>query len=171
MPQGFAGLATESDGFALPAPDPQFAFPADHGAHPDFRIEWWYVTANLTGPDGTPYGVQWTLFRSALLPGERDGLDSPQVWFGHAAVTTPDAHFVTERFARGGIGQAGVRADPFEAWIDEWSLAGPDFDRLDMTASGPEFSYDLGLTAEGPLVFHGDGGFSVKSESGQASYY
>ena len=170
-PQGFAGLATDAEGFTLPAPDPVFDFPADHGPHPDFRIEWWYVTANMTDPDGTPYGLQWTLFRSGLLPEERPGLDSPQVWFGHAAVTTPEAHYATERFARGGIGQAGATAAPFAAWIDDWSLAGPDFDDLTMTASGPDFAYGVRLGAEGPLVFHGDGGFSTKSESGQASYY
>jgi predicted secreted hydrolase len=171
LAQGFSGLGTDASGFAVPAPDPSFSFPQDHGAHPDFRIEWWYLTANLTGPDGTPYGLQWTLFRSALAPGEAEGWQSPQIWFAHAAVTTPDRHFATERFARGGIGQAGVRADPFRAWIDEWALEGPDFDTLHLTAQGPDFGYDMDLTAQGPLVFHGQDGFSQKSLEGQASYY
>lgn len=169
--QGFAGLGTEADGFAIPAPDPVFDFPADHGAHPDYRIEWWYLTANLTGPDGTPYGLQWTLFRSALAPGDGTGWDAPQLWMGHAAVTTPEAHFVTERLARGGIGQAGVVAAPFDAWIDDWQLVGPSFDDLRVTATGPDFTYDIALHAEGPLVFHGSDGYSVKSADGQASYY
>jgi len=90
---------------------------------------------------------------------------------GHAAVTTPDAHFVAERLARGGIGQAGVQADPFEAWIDDWQLLGPDFTTLTMTASGPDFAYDMVLNSGGPLVFHGDEGYSLKSAEGQASYY
>lgn len=169
--QGFAGLGTDAAGFAMPAPDPVFDFPADHGPHPDYRIEWWYVTANLTGPDGTDYGVQWTLFRSALVPGEGEGWRSPQVWFAHAAVTTPDAHHVAERIARGGIGQAGVTAQPFDAWIDDWQMVGKTLDNVRLTASGTEFRYDLGLEAQGPLVFHGDRGFSVKSAEGQASYY
>ncbi len=169
--QGFAGLGTDAEGFALPRPAPVFDFPRDHGTHPDFRIEWWYVTANMTGPDGAPYGLQWTLFRSALAPHSSQDWDSPQIWFGHAAVTTSDTHIATERLARGGIGQAGVRADPFEAWIDDWQLAGDSFDSLRMTASGPQFAYDVALTAQGPLVFHGDGGYSVKSAEGQASYY
>ena len=154
-----------------PPPDPAFDFPADHGPHPDYRIEWWYLTANLEGPDGTPYGLQWTLFRSALAPFEAEGWDSPQVWFAHAAVTTPEAHYSTERFARGGIGQAGVRADPFAARIDDWRMAGPSLDDLELTATGPDFAYDMDLQADGPLVFHGDGGYSVKSAQGQASYY
>lgn len=171
LAQGFAGLGTDADGFAVPQPDPSFSFPADHGPHPDYRIEWWYLTANLTDAQGTAYGLQWTLFRSALAPGEADGWASPQIWFAHAAVTTPDHHYATERFARGGIGQAGVTADPFHAWIDEWELTGPDFDTMLLSAGGPEFRYDMTLQAEGPLVFQGDGGFSVKSADGQASYY
>lgn len=171
LAQGFAGLGTDADGFSVPQPDPAFNFPADHGPHPDYRIEWWYLTANLQGPDGTAYGLQWTLFRTALAPGEDAGWASPQIWFAHAAVTTPDAHFATERFARGGVGTAGVQADPFHAWIDEWAMRGPDLDTLALTAQGPDFAYDMTLQAQGPLVFHGQGGFSVKSGEGQASYY
>ncbi len=168
--QGFAGLGTDAAGFSVPQPDPVFDFPTDHGPHPDYRIEWWYLTANLEGPNGTPYGLQWTLFRSALAPDAGEGWTAPQLWMGHAAVTTPDAHFVTERLARGGIGQAGVTATPFAAWIDDWQLAGT-FDVARMTASGPDFAYDMDLTATGPLIFHGDAGYSVKSAKGQASYY
>ncbi|MEL6957504.1 MAG: lipocalin-like domain-containing protein [Pseudomonadota bacterium] len=169
--QGFAGLGTATEEFATPQRPAVFDFPADHGAHPDYRIEWWYLTANLEDEFGAKYGLQWTLFRTALAPGEGDGWSSPQLWMGHAAVTTEDDHFVTERLARGGIGQAGVIADPFEAWIDDWQLTGPDFDTLRMTASGPDFAYDMALTAQGPLIFHGDAGYSVKSAEGQASYY
>ncbi len=172
LAQGFSGLGSEADAeFAAPAPNPAFAFPADHGPHPDYRIEWWYLTATLEAADGTAYGLQWTLFRSALAPGEDDGWASPQIWFAHAAVTTPNAHLASERFARGGIGQAGVQASPFRAWIDEWALEGPDFDSLSLSAHTPDFAYDMTLEAQGPLVFHGDAGFSVKSSEGQASYY
>ena len=171
LAQGFSGLGTDADGFSIPQPEPTFSFPADHGPHPDYRIEWWYLTANLNGPDGTPYGLQWTLFRSALAPGEAEGWQSPQIWFAHAAVTTLEQHLVTERFARGGIGQAGVQADPFRAWIDEWVLEGSNFDDMTLTAKGPDFGYSMSLDAEGPLVFHGDSGYSLKSVEGQSSYY
>ncbi|MBS8229233.1 lipocalin-like domain-containing protein, partial [Vannielia litorea] len=174
--QGFAGLGTDASGFALPSRDTRLTFPADHGAHPDFRIEWWYLTATLEGPGGTPYGIQWTLFRSALAPGEAEGWSSPQIWMAHAALTTPTSHHSTERRARGGIGQAGVTAAPFAAWIDDWQMtstaaSGDQFDALRLTASAPDFAYDLALTATGPLVLHGDAGYSVKSPTGQASHY
>jgi predicted secreted hydrolase len=171
LAQGFAGLGTQADDFAQPLPGKALEFPADHGPHPDFRIEWWYLTANMTGPDGMPYGLQWTLFRSALAPQDGEGWDTPQLWMGHAAVTTPDAHHVAERLARGGVGQAGVRAEPFSAWIDDWVMDGPDFDNLRLTASGVDFAYDVQLRASGPLVRHGQEGYSVKSSAGQASYY
>ena len=171
LAQGFAGLGTTSDGFAQPDPATRLSFPADHGAHPAFRIEWWYLTANMTGPDGTPYGLQWTLFRSGLAPRDGTGWQTPQLWMGHAAVTTPDAHYVDERLARGGIGQAGVNASPFAAWIDDWAMQGPDLDQLRLTATGADFAYDVALQATGPLVLHGQNGYSVKSAAGQASQY
>ncbi|MBD3765368.1 MAG: iron ABC transporter permease [Rhodobacterales bacterium] len=168
--QGFAGLGQGAPGFALPVPRP-LVFPADHGAHPDFRIEWWYLTAVLTAADGAPMGLQWTLFRTALAPGEAPGWDSPQLWMGHAAVTTATRHAVAERLARGGTGQAGVTAAPFAAWIDDWAMAGATPEDVRLTARGADFAYDLRLVAEGPLVPQGDAGYSVKSAAGQASHY
>ena len=177
LAQGFAGLGTDAEGFAIPRPDPRFDFPQDHGAHPDYRIEWWYLTATLKDAEGNDYGVQWTLFRSATAPGEQDGWESPQIWMGHAGLTTARAHFSAERFARGGIGQASVATEPFGAHIDDWHMtshAGPDedaLDRLEVFARGEAFSYSLEFTAQGPLVSQGAQGYSVKSNDGQASYY
>ena len=170
--QSFAGLGEDADGFALPVLGEAFDFPTDHGPHPEFRIEWWYLTANLMGADGRDYGVQWTLFRSAREPRAEKGWQSPQTWMGHAALTTPNAHYAAERFARDGSGQAGAQASPFIAWIDDWQMAGSDtLDALTLTARSAEFSYVLDLSAQGPLVFHGQNGHSVKSAEGQASRY
>lgn len=177
LAQGFAGLGSDAEGFAIPQRGKALAFPRDHGAHPDFRIEWWYLTANLQAADGTAYGAQWTLFRSALKPGEIEGWSSPQLWMGHAALTTAEKHYSAERIARGGIGQAGVALSPFAAAIDDWTMtsraaAGSDeIANVDIAAAGKNFSYRLALDAEGPLVLQGEGGYSVKSAEGQASYY
>jgi predicted secreted hydrolase len=177
LAQGFAGLGTDATGFAVPERGRALDFPRDHGAHPEYRIEWWYLTMTLQGADGRDYGAQWTLFRSALAPEERDGWASPQVWMGHAGLTTPDTHFAAERFGRGGVGQAGAEATPFRAYIDDWHMTstastGADaLSALNVEATGPDFGYSFELTAEGPLVFHGENGYSVKSAAGQASYY
>lgn len=174
LAQGFAGLGTTAEGFAIPERGRALTFPADHGPHPTFRIEWWYLTAPLKGEDGRDYGIQWTLFRSALAPEEREGWSSPQIWMAHAALTEPDRHHVAERLARGGIGQAGATAAPFAAHIDDWQMTGSPgkgIDQLHLTARGKDFAYDLRLEASGPIVLHGDAGYSVKSPKGQASYY
>ena len=175
--QGFADLGTEAEGFAVPKPGQALAFPEDHGPHPEYRIEWWYLTANLQDAAGVEYGVQWTLFRSALAPLEKPGWPSPQLWMGHAALTTTDRHYVAERLSRGGIGQSGVTAAPFSAWIDDWRMAsrsapGTDqLSKLSVDASGTAFAYSLKLDATGPVVAQGQQGYSVKSAKGQASYY
>ena len=178
LAQGFAGLGMNGSGFASVIPGKAFAFPADHGPHPDYRIEWWYVTANLVDPAGIAYGAQWTLFRQAMQPGaQQEGWANQQIWMGHAAVTRADTHRYSETFARGGVGQADVEPKPFRAWIDSWQMRGLDPMRddtiapLELTASGADFSYMLRLDADSALVLQGDGGYSRKSERGQASYY
>src|SRR5260221_2970712 len=178
LAQGFAGLGINGGGFASVIPGKTFAFPADHGPHPDYRIEWWYVTANLMDPAGIAYGAQWTLFRQAMQPGaQQEGWANQQIWMGHAAATRADTHRYSETFARGGIGQAGVEAKPFRAWIDSWEMRGTDQTRdaaiapLQLHASGADFSYALYLDADRALVLQGDAGYSKKSERGQASYY
>ena len=52
---------------------------------------------------------------------------------GHAAVTTKISHFFSEKFARGGVGQAGAQASPFKAWIDDWNFSG-DWDNAQLNA-------------------------------------
>ena len=178
---GFAGLGTEATGFAEVVPGKAVTFPADFGAHPDYRIEWWYVTANLKDAAGNAYGVQWTLFRQALAPGQDEpGFANAQVWMAHAALTSTTEHHVAEKLARGGIGQAGAVASPFRAWIDDWffdadsSFVGSGAQGLSkarLSAIGDGFAYALSLaTTRGP-VLQGDKGYSRKSDCGQASYY
>ena len=113
-----------------------------------------------------------------MAPGpQREGWASQQIWMAHAAVTSADAHRFSQTFARGDIGQAGVEAKPFQAWIDSWQMRGAEatgdltIAPLDLTASAEDFAYTLRLDAGRPLVLQGDGGYSKKSERGQASYY
>jgi predicted secreted hydrolase len=178
LAQGFAGLGKDAEGFAPVVPGRIFSFPADHGPHPDYRIEWWYLTANLVDATGAAFGVQWTLFRQALQPGaQAEGWANQQIWMAHAAVTRADTHRTSEKFARGGVGQAGVETGPFRAWIDSWEMRGGDAMRadtiapLELTASAADFAYTLRLDADRPLVLQGDAGYSRKSEREQASYY
>ncbi len=173
---GFAGLGNDAKGFAEVTPGTPLAFPRDFGAHPGFRTEWWYLTANLEDASGADYGVQWTLFRQASAPGpERKGWADQNIWMGHAALTSAGTQLFAEKFARGGVEEAGVVAEPFRAWIDNWRFEARDkaagVARTKISADGAGFRYALDLDADKPLVLHGDNGFSRKSDDGRASYY
>lgn len=175
--QGFAGLGADSEGFADVVKGRPVTFPDDFGPHPDYRIEWWYVTANLTTDDGRPLGLQWTLFRQATKPGPAaEGWSNHEFWMGHAAVTTQSDHRFAEKLARGGTGQAGAKPVPFGAWIDDWQFAKSDAATTPegayrLKAGGDDFHYDLTLVTGAPPILHGDKGFSRKSAAGHASYY
>lgn len=173
---GFASLGTSSRGYAQPRPGMTISLPEDMGAHPEYRLEWWYLTANLESEDGRRFGVQWTLFRQSLEPASTfdpmSEWDSNSVWMAHAALSTPDQHHFHEKFARGSVGQAGVEHHPFRAWLDDWHMRGngAEADFL-VRASTPVFGYHLQLTRTGPAVRHGDNGFSAKSPDGEGSLY
>ena len=111
--QDFAILAQAAEGYTQAAPGRRIVFPADHGAHPDYRIEWWYLTGNLESDDGRRFGYQLTLFRVGLRPGEAaqdSDWRSNQVYMGHLAVSDIAAgkHYSAERFARAAAGLAGA---------------------------------------------------------------
>ena len=153
-------------------------FPQDHFPHPDYRIEWWYMTANLKDQQGQDWGLQWTLFRQSLSPDANlEGWDSDQIWMAHAAVTTPDKHFFAQRFSRGGIDQAGVNqltgSNGFDAWIDDWRWQSASDTLFPSTLefNVGEHKVSLELNSKDDWVLNGDAGFSQKSAQGQASYY
>ena len=158
----------------------EFVFPDDHGPHPGFRNEWWYVTGNLDGDGGRRFGFELTIFRFALsssVPATQSNWRSNQVYIAHFAVTDADRErfFAAERFSRGALGLAGAESAPFRVWIEDWEIAAtragaPEQWRL--RASDPGFSVDLALTAAKTPVLNGNAGLSQKSaEPGNASYY
>ena len=143
-------LGGAAEGFARATEIVPFNFPADHGPHPKFRSEWWYLTcplhregnsaSNDAGNDtsersekGAEFGVQFTLFRQGLIPsatgsGEAgeltDGWRTGQIYMAHAALTDVgnERHFEASRLARGHPQLAGVAASPFAAWLENWRL-------------------------------------------------
>ena len=190
-------------------PDYRMSFPQDHGTHDQFDIEWWYLTANLQDEAGDPYGLQWTLFRfknprqsssqaeannsSSSLKNSPVTLNEPtvsldkkwhndQIYMAHASIHSLDSHWFSEKFARGGVGNAGLTALPLNLFIDDWQWLNSDgdtelfpstltFSATDTSKPNAEASATFTLNQTGPLVQHGDNGFSVKSNSGHASHY
>lgn len=181
---GFAGLAqqpadVDASGFLQPQPGDTLTFPEDWGPHPQHRIEWWYLTANLETSDGDPLGVQWTQFRQALQPRSVES-EAPNpdnwlleaAWMAHGAVSFNGEHWFAEKLARGDVGHAGATAEPFDVWLDDWRLrAVPDSDHWRLRAQGDGWAYDLRLSNTNRMVAHGDKGFSAKSASGEGSMY
>lgn len=177
----FAVLAQPAEGFRQAQAGHQLVFPADHGAHFDYRIEWWYLTANLLSENGGTYGVQWTLFRFAMAPPDAGqplaGSHGSQLFMAHVALTTPDKHFSFQRYARaaapGTAARAGVTAQPFSAWLDDWVLesSGDNWLPMQVRAKQDGVGFDLRLQSEHPPVLQGVDGFSEKHDDGSGSYY
>ena len=114
-----------------------FEFPRDHGAHPEYRQEWWYFTGNLDSPDGERFGFELTIFRFGLAPGEVGGAGvgvgagaqsawrTRQMYMAHFAVTDVGRQRFrfAEKVSRGGaVGVAGARNPPLKVWVDDWVL-------------------------------------------------
>jgi predicted secreted hydrolase len=183
-PQSVSGLAplrigsvlgeTALEGYQRAEQVRAFSFPEDHGVHPGFRSEWWYLTLTLSDGAGRDYGVQFTIFRQALAPAPTtdNPWQSEQVYLGHLAVTDVAAgqHREFERFARAHPQLAGARAEPFAVWLEGWRLAADDTGAWRLTAQAAEISLDLRLSELEPMLFQGDQGLSRKGP-GQASYY
>ena len=62
-PNGFFGNMQSSDAFTPVKRGYTVAIPRDHMSHPDFQLEWWYLTFVLSAEDGQKFGLQYTLFR------------------------------------------------------------------------------------------------------------
>lgn len=170
-----SALTDPPAGFRQAAPGMRVDLPVDMGAHPEYRLEWWYLTANLQTDKGERFGVQWTLFRNGIKPGPYltgDGSwQRNEIWLAHAALSRPDDHHFADRAARGGTGQAGVTAQPFHAWIDHWQLQGLNGDTWELAVEGEDFRYRLKIQPQQPPVLNGERGFSAKSAGGGGSMY
>jgi predicted secreted hydrolase len=149
-------------------------FPRDHGAHPEYRTEWWYATGWLAAGD-EPLGFQATFFRSRLpFATDNPSAFTPrQIVFAHAALSDPSFGRLRDdqRAAREALGLAGASETTTDAWIDDWrfALAG---DTYRATIPAREFALDLALAAHAPPLLEGDDGYSRKGpRPGEASYY
>ena len=175
--------AAPDPGFARALQPREFQFPDDHGAHPDFATEWWYLTGNLYDDNERRFGYQLTLFRVGLRPGvvEKDSdWRSNQLYMGHLAISDIDGaidrarHYSAERFARAAAGLAGARVKPFEVWLGPWTLkAGNELFPMTLQAQHEDMGLSLQLQAgDKPIVLQGERGLSRKSATpGNASYY
>ena len=150
-------------------------FPADHGAHPDFRTEWWYATGWLTLPDGSPLGFQTTFFRVRTGIGEASpsAFAPRQLILAHAALADPRFGRLRhdERAARAGFGQAGFATGETGVRVGDWRFA-QRAGGYRAEVNSKDFAYALNLAADGSPLLNGEAGFSAKARDPRhASYY
>ena len=171
-----AGPAEGAEDWARVIGPRAWTFPKDHGAHPDYRTEWWYFTGNLNDDSGAPYGYQLTFFRQGLRFGvssSGNAWDVRDLYLAHFAITevSKSKFRFTERLSRAGPGLAGARTEGMDIWLLNWS-ARMQGSLITLEARGTDMELRLELTPAKPLVLHGQKGFSRKgSKEGQASYY
>jgi predicted secreted hydrolase len=186
---GVLGDAARGGGFAQVLGPRGFEFPRDHGPHPEYRQEWWYVTGNLDSTGGERFGFELTFFRFALAPegvvhaastvassGVESSWRTGQIYMAHFAITdTAREQFrFMQKLSRGAVGLAGARNPPLHVWIDDWSLGTVDPEGSQWTLRAAQSGYELTLDGRAlqPPVLNGEQGFSRKSnDPGSASYY
>jgi predicted secreted hydrolase len=193
MPRRRALLAS---GLALPLPrlaaaQPAFEgvrprplqFPRDHGAHPDTRTEWWYVTGSLQADDAARslFGFQVTFFRSRTeVPADHPSrFAARQLLFAHAALSDLPQQRLRhdQRIARAGFGIAEAATGDTRVVLRDWRFertpaAQGSVYRAQVASGSGRFALDLQLAATQPPLLQGTAGFSRKGPlPTQASHY
>lgn len=147
-------------------------FPADFGAHPETRTEWWYVTGSLQS-GARLWGFQVTFFRSSTGIGPASGsrFAASQLLFAHAALTDLEAGRLRhdQRIARAGFGIASAREDDTGLVLRDWQMSrtqAPDTRlsryRAQVASDSAGFAFELQFDSTQPVLLQGDAGVSKK---------
>ena len=162
-----------------------WTFPRDHGAHPNFKSEWWYFTGNLK-EDGTgrPFGYQLTIFRQGvqLTPAQKNSQWAVRdFYFGHFTISdiAKNEFHVAEKVSRGALGEAHAATGGMDVAIGPWSIENWSFasktsghERYGLHAKDGDMALALDVIPAKPLILEGANGLSQKSSgAGEASYY
>lgn len=148
-------------------------FPADFGAHPEARTEWWYVTGSLQS-GARQWGFQVTFFRSSTgIEAAAGGRFNPtQLLFAHAALTDLEGKRLRhdQRIARSGFGIAQARGDDTCLVLRDWQMARTPSPtdaqrsryRAQVASETGGFAFDLQFDATQPVLLQGEAGLSKK---------
>lgn len=163
-------------GNAVARPERKLQFPRDYGSHPDFRIEWWYVTGWLRDQAMRDLGFQVTFFRAKpkISAGNPSAFNPEHIIIAHAAVADPALGRLihSQRAARAVFGLAGAATETTRVWLDDWHLTRRG-DIYHTQIEAPELALDLQFAATQPLLLQGVNGYSRKGPEPQAAshYY
>jgi len=173
--------------FRMAVPGYEFAFPRDHGSHPEYRTEWWYYTGNLRTESGRRYGFEVTFFRvgvddvgraSARPEGRAEARptswDLREIMPAHFAVTDVQGRSFRyyEKLNRASIFTAQSAEGKLDVFNEGWRATTNPDGSWRLIAKEGEDALDLVLRARKPPAIHGENGVSVKAPvAGYASHY
>ena len=167
-----AALAAASPAHALPPTT--LRFPRDHGAHPQLRTEWWYITGQAQAGE-REFGFQVTFFRSRVDATQEMGskFAAKQLVFAHAAITDVQGRKLLhdQRIAREGFGVVSASQDDTAIRLRNWRLRREGGAYVALIA-GEEIGLQLRCAPTQPLLLQGRNGLSRKGpDERQSSYY
>jgi predicted secreted hydrolase len=148
------------------AAEPGLRFPADFGAHPASRTEWWYITGSLKA-DTRLWGFQVTFFRSAtgIANDRASRFTATELVFAHAALTDLAQRRLRhdQRVARSGFGVAQAGVGDTEVVLRDWRLSrsGGGYQAV-VASDNAGFALDLRIAPTQPLLLQGEAGLSRK---------
>lgn len=163
--------------FAPALPGYEFQFPRDHGAHEEYRTEWWYYTGHLRTDGGHRYGFEVTFFRVGVVPpGEpaQSRWDLRNLALAHFAITDIDRQQFryAEKLNRESPFTASSATGVLDVRNEGWSATTMPDGAWHITAFNGGDSVDLVMRSRKPPAIHGENGVSVKAEGvGYASHY
>ncbi|HVE71130.1 MAG TPA: lipocalin-like domain-containing protein [Thermoanaerobaculia bacterium] len=161
--------------FRMALPGWEYSFPRDHGAHPEFKTEWWYYTGHLRTAEGRRYGFEVTFFRVGV---SRDAAhtrwDLRSIMPAHFAITDVAAKDFRyyEKMNRASVFTAQAAEGKLDVFNESWSATTNPDGSWRLVAKQGKDSLDLTLRARKPPAIHGENGISVKApQKGYASHY
>lgn len=171
-------LAGLPQAHAAQAAGAELRFPRDFGAHPESRLEWWYLTGILSAPGQPPqYGYQLTFFR-VKGPAAEDHpsrFAARQLLLAHAALSDLSAGRLRhdQRLARAGLGLAEASETDCDVQMGDWSLRRSAAGYQARFASAQGFALALDLKTSQPVLLQGEQGLSRKGPQPQqfSRYY
>jgi predicted secreted hydrolase len=172
----FAAGATGAD-FKPALPGYVFEFPRDHGAHEEYRTEWWYYTGHLRTDEGRRYGFELTFFRVGVVPPgaqPRTRWDLRDLALAHFAVTDAGAgeFRFDEKLNRTSPFTANAAEGRLDVFNEGWRATTGRDGSWRLVAQNGRDALDLAMTSRKPPAIHGENGVSVKAGgAGYASHY
>lgn len=162
-----------------PAVKPRrLVFPRDHGAHPEYRTEWWYLTGWL-GQGQSAVGFQLTFFRSRTqhAPENPSRLAPSQLLFAHAAIAMGQDNIFMHANRAGRLNASSLHADTSDTDLrfEDWFLRrkqGNASEAYEGRFSDKDFSLSFQASTNQKVILRGRDGFSQKGpRPEQASHY